>query len=148
MDNLQIDDKDFFARVDGILQAPIQNLLSVEEAAEEPWQITRQFPKACSCCGTIYQSCKEYKERTKALKQDVASTLVPFANCWIEYRNCGCGSTLVLIFSEERDVSPSGQRRRDYFWECVDKLTRKENLPMDQAVFTVRRVFRRVLGDA
>jgi hypothetical protein len=41
------------------------------------------------------------------------------------FRNCPCGSTLMDAFSDRRDISASGLKRRELFGKLMDMLTQK-----------------------
>ena len=148
MIHIATDNNAFFAKVDLMLETPHETLAMVEGSRDEPWQLQRQFPKRCRCCGALYNSYPTYLDQTKPLGTETGVTYVPAVQTWVEYRNCMCGSTLVLLFNFERDFSPEGLKRRDYFWECVHKLRGKENLPMEKAIHTVRHVFRKAMEKA
>lgn len=80
------------------------------------------FPKHCRNCGEVFATAEEFMLRTRAIRADITGlkqsvddddmTIVE------AYRNCSCGSTLMDFFSDRRDFSDAGQRRRDLF----DKL--------------------------
>lgn len=84
------------------------------------------FPKHCGCCGRIYQTEEDYFLQTMAIQStrsglkcaqdDDESLLLEL------YRNCVCGSTLMAFFSDRRDSSGAGQRRRHLFDELFDYL--------------------------
>lgn len=84
------------------------------------------FPKHCACCGRIYQTEEDYFHQTMAIgttrtglkcaQDDDESLLLEL------YRNCVCGSTLLAFFSDRRDPSAAGQRRRHLFDELLDYL--------------------------
>ncbi|MFH2008940.1 MAG: hypothetical protein ABI333_20290 [bacterium] len=38
------------------------------------------------------------------------------------YRNCPCGSTLLELFRDRRDLSPAGRQRRKRFGELLEQL--------------------------
>ncbi len=74
------------------------------------------FPKACKCCGKIYQSAEEFLLHTQALHSNRSSLKEgedDDGRVLVEvFRNCVCGSTLMDEFQSRRDNSPEGQRRR------------------------------------
>ncbi len=84
------------------------------------------FPKRCGHCGTVYQSAADFIAKTEEINgrsglkssfDDDGSTLVEL------YRNCHCGSTLMDFFTERRDRSNRGLRRREKFSKLVKILT-------------------------
>lgn len=84
------------------------------------------FPKRCASCGRVYETAAEYllstrpiSERRSGLKQsmdDDGSVIVE------AFRNCECGSTLMDVFNNRRDLSEAGARRRARFAELLDYL--------------------------
>ena len=138
------DNRSFFEKVDLMLDTLLHTLLA-DVTPEEPGLVVKLFPKTCNCCGTVYHSNKEYMDQTAPLNKNIGNVLVSSLNCWVEYRNCHCGSTLVIVSQNVRDASPSGQRKRDYFQECVEKIGARENAPIDKIRLVVRHVFRKTL---
>ena len=55
----------------------------------------------------------------KQSMDDIDNTIVEV------YRNCPCGSTLMDFFSDRRDISDSGLRRREKFAELLAYLIEK-----------------------
>ena len=93
------------------------------------------FPKKCSNCGKYFDDVQEFLFQTKAiqgstgLKQsidDEERTIVEL------FRNCLCGSTLVSIFGDRRDISERGRQRREKFGKLLDML-QKAGLEVDVA---------------
>lgn len=84
------------------------------------------FPKRCASCGRVYETADEYLKATHAvsprhsgLKQSVDDD----GHVIVEaFRNCECGSTLMDIFNNRRDLSEAGNRRRQRFGELLDYL--------------------------
>ncbi|MFK7824082.1 MAG: hypothetical protein AB8G05_07995 [Oligoflexales bacterium] len=79
------------------------------------------FPKKCNNCKKIYTSIEEYNKETKSLKR---KTTIFDAIGLQEYRNCICGSTLIVWTKERRDVTEYGVARRKLFDECLEKISR------------------------
>jgi pyruvate/2-oxoacid:ferredoxin oxidoreductase beta subunit len=77
------------------------------------------FPKTCKTCGRVFKTSEQFLTETQdllsarsCLKQaveDDGSTLVEV------FRNCPCGSTLMDEFSDRRDLSEKGLKRRKIF---------------------------------
>jgi hypothetical protein len=87
------------------------------------------FPKRCAMCGRTYQSVDDYILQTgrvgsgrSGLKQAIDEDGSVIVEC---FRNCVCGSTLMDCFSDRRDTSTSGLRRRARFGEFLDSLVEK-----------------------
>lgn len=59
-----------------------------------------QFPRKCNCCGEIFKNFKEFLQKTTIPPHIVNSNIQIIDFCdihdLIAYRNCSCGSTLVL----------------------------------------------------
>ena len=76
----------------------------------------RFFPKSCNTCGRTYGSFPEYMKSTTPVGhslEDYAEAMdSPFT---MQYRNCSCGSTLVISFTE--GVFPILQE----FWDTLKK---------------------------
>jgi hypothetical protein len=78
-----------------------------------------QFPKRCANCGRVYATADEFIAATappanghSGLKQgtsDEGRIIVEL------FRNCVCGSTLMNDFSNRRDETAAGIRRRERF---------------------------------
>lgn len=85
------------------------------------------FPKACTCCGRIYETAEQYIRETQTVRQGMSGLKesMDFDDAVIieSYRNCACGSTLMECFQNRRDTSPSGLKRREKFQELLAKLT-------------------------
>ncbi|AMV73324.1 hypothetical protein JCM30471_17260 [Desulfuromonas carbonis] len=83
------------------------------------------FPKRCRRCGREFRSVEDFLLQTeglenstglKATADDQEQTLVEL------FRNCPCGSTLMEIFSDRRDMSPAGIERRENFGRLMTML--------------------------
>ena len=87
------------------------------------------FPKHCSNCGRTYSSAEQFLKETLSVRSNL-SGLKESAddddNTIVEaYRNCPCGSTLMDFFSDRRDTSEAGLRRREKFGELLQYLVQK-----------------------
>ena len=102
-----------------------------------------KFPKKCNTCGRIYNSREDFLRETQALKKgDVIFDKEAKTDQRLqEYRNCICGSTLVIVAGDRRDNTPFGKARRELFDVCVAKL--KEVTLEDDAKVRerVRKIF-------
>ena len=98
-----------------------------------------KFPKACATCGRIYETREQYLKATMSLgKTQVNKMGVQ------EYRNCECGSTLMVWTKERRDNSPFGARRRELFDACFDKIKSVSTEPEDLIRNRLRQLFQDV----
>lgn len=83
------------------------------------------FPKKCTTCGRIYETIDDFLLQTdeirnkSGLKQSIDdddSTILEL------YRNCVCGSTLMDFFSDRRNTTAAGLKRREHFSNLVEHL--------------------------
>ena len=86
------------------------------------------FPKKCDTCGKVYQTVDEYTLATEeigsasGLKESFDDDDKPTVEL---FRNCVCGSTLMDIFDNRRDLSQVGLKRREKFDELLVRLSEK-----------------------
>lgn len=102
------------------------------------------FPKRCALCGREYVSVEAYVQETEdvagqsGLKKGYDDDETPIVEL---FRNCVCGSTLMGCFSDRRDVSEGGLRRRKLFGKLMEILTSKglaENVARDELIKVLR----------
>ncbi|TVT51125.1 MAG: oxidoreductase [Denitromonas halophila] len=103
------------------------------------------FPKRCANCGHVYQDEAAYLSETlpispnasglKRSEDDDGATIVE------AFRNCACGSTMMDFFSDRRDDTEAGERRRARFGELLSYLTDRGLAP-DAARRELRKVMR------
>lgn len=76
------------------------------------------FPKKCGTCGKTYQTIEDFWKETESIRNlsglkesydDDDKTIVEV------FRNCVCGSTLMDVCLDRRDLSESGLERRVQF---------------------------------
>lgn len=84
-----------------------------------------EFPKTCLKCGTTYGNFSELVSKTSPA--DNASGLMAYEDDDHEtsvgiFRNCACGSTLMIKGHDRRDTSEAGEKRRKIFGDMLDKL--------------------------
>ncbi len=94
------------------------------------------FPKRCNNCGRTFDSVRDFIAETvsvhngisgaKASRGDNEEVIVEL------YRNCVCGSTLMDFFSDRRDQSESGLKRRQQFADLQQYLVAR-GVPDEQA---------------
>lgn len=98
-----------------------------------------KFPKSCAMCGRIYYTREEFLDQTRRLAGQ--STTVHTVGVQ-EYRNCVCGSTLMVWTKDRRDNSEFGHARRALFDACLARLKSLSN--EDESVLRerLRGVFR------
>lgn len=86
------------------------------------------FPKQCNVCGRTYATVEQFVKETESIqkKSGLKSTADDDDQAIVElFRNCPCGSTLMDAFSDRRDTSASGLKRRELFGKLMDMLTQK-----------------------
>lgn len=86
------------------------------------------FPKKCGNCGRIFQTTEQYLEETQALSSGsgLKASYDDSDQSILEvYRNCICGSTLMDFFSDRRDLSEKGLKRREIFQKILNFMETK-----------------------
>lgn len=87
------------------------------------------FPKKCPSCNRQFETAEEFIKETQAIRKDVSGlkqSLDDDDKTIVEvYRNCPCGSTLMDFFSDRRDLSEAGLKRREKFGQLLDHLIRQ-----------------------
>ncbi len=86
------------------------------------------FPKRCRNCGREFASEADYFQQTLAIRPDITGLKAvddeeegPLVEV---FRNCLCGSTLLVSCASRRDHSAMGHRRRRLFAELLSYLER------------------------
>lgn len=93
-----------------------RNLIAITDAA---------FPKHCKTCGMVYNGPEDFITKTDSLsgKSGLKSSYDESDQPIVElYRNCVCGSTLMDFFSDRRDNSDKGAKRRQLFEKLLQTL--------------------------
>lgn len=87
------------------------------------------FPKRCAVCGRSYRDVDDYIAQTQRVpggRSGLKQSLDDDGRIIVElFRNCVCGSTLMDCFSDRRDNSERGIKRRNRFAELIDSLVAK-----------------------
>ncbi|MTW09361.1 oxidoreductase [Pseudoduganella eburnea] len=87
------------------------------------------FPKHCNYCGRVFATATDFMRQTQSVRQDITGLKQSFDDDSVAiveaYRNCPCGSTLMDFFSDRRDVSEAGGRRRELFDKLLPHLEEK-----------------------
>lgn len=105
------------------------------------------FPKKCNTCERVYQDRNDYLQNTLPLNpRHVESGTIEDQGRIIEYRNCHCGSSLVIVTPCRRDLSPFGQQCRAYFDICVARFIEESNFTPSEAINLTRIIFREVFN--
>lgn len=78
------------------------------------------YPRKCSCCDKVFPDRETYLNETELLPTGIYSeTKKHFI---LEYRNCACGSTIVISMSNVRDETEEGIQNRQEFQKNMEKL--------------------------
>ena len=139
---------EFIRGFSGLLTAELSELekLSVigKQVEQKLTAIYREkFPKTCNTCERVFATREEYLEATNPTEKH-GIRWDDFIDKVQEYRNCTCGSTLVIMVPDRRDMSPFGIERRRLFSEFVGKIVQ---LPGQEQVVVegqVRVIFRQL----
>jgi hypothetical protein len=84
-----------------------------------------EFPKTCPKCGRVYGSFEEYLMDTHALSQSSGLMGYDIGDPGQQvglFRNCECGTTIMAFCHDRRDLSETGNRRRELFGELMNRL--------------------------
>ncbi|AYH42101.1 oxidoreductase [Azoarcus sp. DN11] len=94
------------------------------------------FPKRCAACGRSYRDVDDYVAQTQRVGSGgsgLRQTVGDDGQVIVElFRNCVCGSTLLELFHNRRDVGEAGLRRRARFGELIEMLVAR-GLEREQA---------------
>lgn len=83
------------------------------------------FPKECATCGRVYRSPQDFVQQSEdiagrsGLKHGYDDDDRPIVEL---FRNCVCGSTLMDFFSDRRETSQAGLKRRQIFGKLLVHL--------------------------
>jgi len=104
------------------------------------------FPKDCRKCGKVYKSFEDFYFGTDEIVHGTVSYPTIGAEFYL-HRNCKspCESTLVVVFTDRRDETALGFKRRNKFQECLEKL--QHNLPIhstEAREFLFKLLFKRI----
>ena len=78
------------------------------------------FPKECSNCHHVYKNHEEFVSETTTLKRGGFSK--GYQENFLEYRNCKCGSTMVCVIQNRRDITQKGISVRENFDHMLKDL--------------------------
>ncbi len=102
------------------------------------------FPKKCRTCQRSYRDLTDFFENTEQVPG--SSGLAEFqagksSNIVGVFRNCGCGSTMLVACRDRRDLSEAGEERRKNFDKVLDCLE-KMGIDREQGRKELRRFMR------
>lgn len=87
------------------------------------------FPKRCNSCGHHFETAEQFLLETQRVRANISGLKQSYddndASIVEVYRNCSCGSTLMDFFSDRRDISEQGLKRREIFGQLLDELVSK-----------------------
>lgn len=102
------------------------------------------FPKVCRSCNRRYESFEDFIESTVDVSGKCGLAEYPdkARSCRVGiFRNCECGSTLLVVCLCRRDESAEGDMRRLNFDKMLD-IYEKAGLDRDAARRELRKVMR------
>lgn len=105
--------------------APLTTPLSLYQGLKAIWET--EFPKPCPKCGRVYMNFDEYLFDTHELQEESGLMGYDFEDTGRHvglYRNCACGSTIMIFCMDRRDISESGELRRRLFGEMLERLVK------------------------
>jgi hypothetical protein len=103
----------------------------------------KDFPKKCFTCNKVFLTRDAYLKETQDLKNEKGGTQYdPMFEMVQEYRNCICGSTMLIYSSNRRDESSVGEKRREIFARSLGKANHKYQLPIEDMLAVIRGLFR------
>lgn len=103
----------------------------------------KKFPKKCNTCEKIFNNREEYIKGTQKVSTPTSPGGSVLNNQGVlEFRNCKCGSTLLILLGNRRDESEFGVKRRQIFSECVEKIVSEKIADEERAQVIVRELFR------
>ena len=106
-----------------------------------------KFPKRCNSCDRVYRDHAEYLASTREMRR--GGTIFDDEDLKVqEYRDCACGSTLLVLVDNRRDESEFGQRRRRLFDEWLTRLVHRTGRGAAELRPMLRRFFRAALERA
>lgn len=84
-----------------------------------------EFPKTCPKCRRVYESFEEYLVDTVPLPQSSGLIGYDIGDVGQQvglFRNCSCGTTILSFCHDRRDLSETGNRRRELFGQLLNRL--------------------------
>ncbi|OFZ47728.1 MAG: hypothetical protein A2381_06970 [Bdellovibrionales bacterium RIFOXYB1_FULL_37_110] len=105
-----------------------------------------KFPKTCQNCKRVYKDHQEFLRETTPLEKTSTIYLENYTETKRvqEYRNCRCGSTLLIACMDRRDNSETGKLRRDIFDVCVSKIEKITEKNPQEIQSVLRQIFKKL----
>ena len=123
-----------------LLKLVLQHTTEIKSRLEELYQ--EYFPKQCGNCRKIYETREQYLTATLQLEEE--STVLDYDNKVFEYRNCTCGSTMLVMMDNRRDETHWGEMRRGIFNDCLELICIETKIKQDKVVPVLREVFDKI----
>ena len=109
------------------------------------------FPKRCRTCGRIYHNVDEFIAETRLLnpqQSGLKSSQEEDGTHIVElFRNCPCGSTLMDVFNNRRDVSENGIKRRNNFDKLMTTVETQYGVDQETARNELLKIMRGEISD-
>ena len=92
------------------------------------------FPKKCSKCGYAYETFEDFFYDTQEIANGTVSYPIVSKDFYL-HRNCKdpCDTTLVVVFTDRRDESVAGLRRREVFERTLHAISHSFQISEFQA---------------
>ena len=119
-------------------------LVLIESKVADMYMV--KFPKQCTACKTVYETREDFVKATQKLQKTFMYE--EKIGKLLEYRNCPCGNTLVVMTEDRRDHSEEGEALRKLFDVCVEKISSTGLKSQEEAQVLVREIFRNVSENA
>lgn len=123
----------------------LENLAALCEQVEQKLSVLYRdkFPKTCRTCGKVFHTREDYVLAANSADKHVVQFNAQI-NKVQEYRNCVCGSTLMIMVPDRRDMSEFGIERRRLFVQFVDKVVEISGEERSLIEQRIREIFRRL----
>ncbi|MFT6386820.1 MAG: hypothetical protein ACJAUP_000188 [Cellvibrionaceae bacterium] len=109
------------------------------------------FPKRCRNCGRLYHDVSAFIAETKLLNakhSGLKPAIKDDGSISVElFRNCPCGSTLMDVFNNRRDISQNGIKRRNDCDKMMDMMQKEYNVTKDAARAELLKIMSGEPGD-
>lgn len=91
------------------------------EGNDEQLELVSNFPKTCRNCSKTYESVSHFNQATKALTERSAIYIEELDKL-TRFRNCECGSTLVVVYREKEKQNSVNARCSSLYNKCIGKI--------------------------
>ena len=80
------------------------------------------FPKHCQTCGRIYSGPELLPLATVSATESITAPVAEITQKVRLYRRCACGDALHDYFTDRRDMTEMGRKRRERFFAVVSDI--------------------------